>query len=111
MFARSVTMRLKPNMVTDFNNTLENEILRLLRQQKGFRDELVLVTQNGTEAVGISLWDNKENAEAYQKEAYPEVQKLLSKVIEGTPQVQTYEVPISTFHKVAAGAGGSGSGR
>jgi|SRR5215469_2932967 len=111
MFARSVTMRLKPNTVVDFNNTLENEILPLLRKRKGFQDELVLVAQNGTAAVGISLWDNKENAEAYQKEGYPDVQKRLNKVIEGTPQVQTYEVPISTFHGVAAGAGSSRSGR
>ena len=109
MFARSVTMRLKPNAAVDFKNTIENEILPLLRQRKGFRDELVLVTQNGTEAVGISLWDNKENAETYQKEGYPDEQRRLTKVIEGTPQVHTYEVPLSTFQRVAAGAGGSRS--
>jgi hypothetical protein len=107
MFARIVTMRLKPNTIVDFNNTLENEILPQLRQRKGFRDELVLVAQNGNDAIGISLWDNKENAEAYQKEAYPDIQKRLSRVIEGTSQVQTYEVTFSTFHRVAAGAGGS----
>lgn len=109
MFARSVTMRLKPNTEVDFKNTLENEILPLLRQRKGFRDELVLITQNGTEAVGISLWDNKENAEAYQKEGFPDIKRRLTKLIEGTPQVHAYEVPLSTFHKVAAGAGGSRS--
>ena len=92
--------------MADFNNTLENEILQLLRQQKGFRDELVLVTQNGTEAVGISLWDKKESAEAYQRDAYPQVQKLLSKVIEGTPQVQTYDVATTT-QKSARGGGGA----
>jgi hypothetical protein len=109
MFARKVTMRLKPNTMVDFTNTLENEILPLLRQRKGFRDELVLVAHNGTDAVGISLWDNKENADAYQKEGYPDIQKRLTKWIEGTPQVQTYEVPLSTFHEVTAGAGGSRS--
>jgi hypothetical protein len=110
MFARKVTMRLKPNTMVDFKNTLENEILPLLRQRKGFRDELVLVAQNGTDAVAISLWDNKENADTYQKEGYPDIQKRLTKLIEGTPQVQTYEVPLSTFHhEVTAGAGGSRS--
>lgn len=109
MFAQSVTMHLKPNTVADLNHTLESEILPLLRQRKGFRDELVLVAQNGNDAIGISLWDSRENAEAYQKEAYPDVQKRLGKLIEGSPQVQTYEVPVSTFHRVAAGAGGSRS--
>ena len=102
MFARSVSMRLKPHSVAEFNKALENEILPLLRKQTGFQDELVLVSSNGTEAVGISLWDQKDNAEAYHRTTYSEVQKLLSKVIEGTPQVQTYEVSNSTFHKVAA---------
>ena len=104
MFARSVTIRLKPNSAVEFNRTFEKDILPLLQKQKGFRDEISLVASNGSEAVGISLWDQKENAEAYNRTTYPEVQKLLSKVSEGTPQVQTYEVGSSTFHKVAAHA-------
>jgi len=102
MFARSVTIRVKPNTIGEFNQTLENEVLPLLRKQKGFRDELCLIAQNGSEVVAISLWDRKEDAEAYQRGGYAEVQKLLSKVIEGTPRVQTYDVPLSTAHKQAA---------
>jgi len=102
MFARTVTIRLKPNGVTEFNRTLEKEILPLLQKQKGFRDEISLVASNGSEVIGISLWDQKEDAEAYNRTAYPEVQKLLTRVSERTPQVQTYEVGTSTIHKVAA---------
>ena len=102
MFARSVTIRLKSNSVAEFNRTLEKEVLPLLQKQRGFQDEISLVAANGTEAVAISLWDNKEDAESYNRATYPEVQKLLAKVSEGTPQVQTYEVGASTFHKVAA---------
>ncbi len=102
MFARSVTMRIRPNTVADLNKTVEKEILPLLQKQKGFRDELTLVASNGTEVMGISLWDQKQDAEAYQRTIYPEVQKLLSKVIEGTPQVQTYEVSLSTIHRLTA---------
>jgi heme-degrading monooxygenase HmoA len=102
MFARSVTIHLKSNSVAEFNRTLEKEVLPLLQKQRGFQDEISLVASNGTEAVAISLWDNKEDAESYNRATYPEVQKLLAKVSEGTPQVQTYEVGASTFHKVAA---------
>ena len=105
MFARTVTVRLKSNGVADFKKTLENEIVPLLRKRTGFQDEITLVAPDGNEAVGISLWDSKQSAEAYQKETYPEVQKLLSKVIDGTPQVKTYEVPISTLQKTVRGAG------
>ena len=104
MFARSVTIRLKANSSVEFNRTMEKDILPLLQKQKGFRDEISLVTSNGSEAVGISLWDRKEDAEAYNRTTYPEVQKLLARVSEGTPQVQTYEVGTSTFYKTAAHA-------
>jgi len=104
MFARSVTVRLKPNSAVEFNRTMEKDILPLLQRQKGFRDEISLVASNGSEAVGISLWDRKEDAEAYNRTAYSEVQRFLARVSEGTAQVQTYDVGSSTFHKVAAHA-------
>src|SRR5260370_15997574 len=102
MFARSVSIHLKPNSVAEFTRTIEKEIIPLLRRQKGFQDEITLLAPAGLEATAISLWDAKENADAYNRGTYPEVQKALTKVVEGTPQVQTYEVSNSTFHKIAA---------
>ena len=107
MFARSVSIRVKPNSIAEFNQTFKYKILPLLQKQKGFKDELALVAPNGSEVLAISLWDRKEDAEAYQRAAYPEVQKLLSEVIDGAPQVQTYEVSASTIHKVGAYSGAS----
>jgi hypothetical protein len=102
MFARSVSIRLKPNSVAELNRLIETEALPLLRKQKGFQDEITLVAPNGTDAVAISLWHQKENADAYSRDAYPGLLKNLAKVVEGTPQVQTYEVASSTAHKLAA---------
>ncbi len=104
MFARNVSMHLKPNSVAEFTKALENEVIPLLRRQKGFQDEITFVASGGLEAVGISLWDQKENAEAYNRGTYREVQKALAKVVEGTPRIDTYEVSNSTFHKIAAKA-------
>jgi hypothetical protein len=102
MFARNVTFRLKPNSVTEFTQTIEKQIIPMLRKQRGFQDEITFVIPGGTEAVGISLWDQKESAEAYNRGSYPEVLSALAKVVEGTPRVQTYEVSNSTFHKISA---------
>ena len=102
MFARSIFIHLKPNSVAEFTRLIETETLPLLRKQKGFRDEIAFVAPYGREAVGISLWDQKENAETYERGTYAQVLKGLAKVIEGTPKVQTYEVCNSTFHKIAA---------
>jgi heme-degrading monooxygenase HmoA len=102
MFARQVTLKLKADSIAEFPRTIENNILPLLRRQKGFRDEITLVNPERSEAVAISLWDTKEDAEAYSRTAYPEVAKALSEVLIGTPTVQTFEVGSSTLHKVAA---------
>ncbi len=102
MFARSLSIRLKPNSVAEFTQLIENESVPTLRKQKGFQDEITFVVPGTTEAVAISLWDKKESAEAYSRDAYPGVLKALGKVVEGTPQVRIYEVCTSTFHKIAA---------
>jgi hypothetical protein len=101
MFARNVTIRLKPSSSVAFTKQIENETIPTLRRQKGFQGELMLLAPSGAEAVAISLWDNKENGEAYARTGYPEVLKSLNKFVEGTPTVQTYEVAHSTFHKIA----------
>ncbi len=104
MYTRNVSMKLKPNSAPEFVRTLEKEVIPLLRKQKGFRDEISFVAPERNEAVAISFWDKKENAEAYNREKYPEILKALSKVVEGTPRVETFEVANSTSHEIAASA-------
>ncbi|HUX10374.1 MAG TPA: hypothetical protein VMW51_06995 [Terriglobia bacterium] len=104
MFARSVSMHLKAGSVAEFTQTINDEVIPLLRKHKGFLDEIVLAAPSESEAVGISLWDRKESAETYNRDTYPEVQKVLAKVVEGTPAVRTYEVTNSTFHRIAVRA-------
>ena len=102
MFARNVSIHLKPNSSVAFTKQIENETIPTLRKQEGFQGELTLLAPGGTEAVAISLWDTKENADAYARDGYPEVMKNLNQFVEGTPKVQTYEVANSTFHQIAA---------
>ena len=102
MFARNVSIHLKPNSSVAFTHQIENETIPTLRKQAGFQGELTFLAPGGTEAVAISLWDNKESADAYARAGYPEVLKNLNKFVEGTPKVQTYEVANSTFHKIAS---------
>ncbi|MGA7755037.1 MAG: hypothetical protein WCB05_19565 [Candidatus Sulfotelmatobacter sp.] len=104
MFARNISIHLKSNMLSDYTRSLENEILPLLRKQKGFKDEITLSNPGSLEVVAISLWENKANAEAYNSNIYPEVLKTFARMIDGTPKVQTFESVTSTFHKVALAA-------
>jgi hypothetical protein len=102
MFGREVTMKLKPNSASELARIADNQIIPILRKQKGFRDETTLIAPERSEAVANSFWDTKEDAEAYNRTAYPDVLKTLSNVIEGTPTVRTFEFANSTFHKSAA---------
>jgi hypothetical protein len=104
MVARSVSFHLKPGRAAEFTQLLDKDVIPVLRKQKGFQDEITFLVAGGTEALGISLWDLKANADAYDRGAYPQVLKALSTVIDGTPQVRPYEVSNSTFHKIASHA-------
>ena len=104
MFARNVSVNLKTNTLAEFTKAMESEILPILRKQKGFQDEVTLCVPGGREVVAISFWDQKENAEAYNSTAYPEVLKILGKFIDGTPHVRTFDVVSSTLQKRAAHA-------
>lgn len=101
MYARHVTCNLKPMKRQELTQVFEREILPLLQRQKGFNEEIAFVDQDGKQALAISLWESKENADTYSRETYPQVLKTLERLIDGTPQVRGYEVAFSTFHKTA----------
>jgi len=92
-FARNVHFQVKSGKQEEFTNLFEKEVLPILRKQDGFREEVTLV--NPTGALGISLWDDRKSADAYQTATYPSVLAKLTNVIEGTPKVETYETASS----------------
>jgi hypothetical protein len=102
MHARNVAFSLKANTADEFTRTIEKDVLPVLRKQNGFKDIITFVSAGRNEAASISLWDKKESAEAYDRNTYPQVLKSLDKVVEGTPEIGTFEVSNSTFHNIAA---------
>jgi quinol monooxygenase YgiN len=101
MFTRIVSMQLKPNARKEFIELFEKEIIPTLRKQQGFREEILSTDPGGPEVVAISLWESKQNAETYSQTTYPELLKMLAKVVEPNPRVKTFEVAYSTLHKTA----------
>ena len=102
MFGRNASFRLKSiNMSADFARALDSEVIPLLNKQKGFIDELVLANPGSLERIAISLWESRADAEAYKVNAYAQVLKILSKTIDGTPKIDTYEMVTSSLHNKA----------
>jgi hypothetical protein len=101
MFARHVTMQLKPSLAKEFTVTFKKEIVPLLKKQMGFVDELLLVSPGTMESVAISLWETKGYAEIYNREMYPRIQKMVEKFVEGVPFIQNFEEEYATFHEIS----------
>lgn len=102
MFARSVSIRLKPKGIAEFAWVIEKETIPRLRKLRGFQDEITFFVPGGSEAVEISLWDRKEDADAYGRKGSQRLLRALENVIEGDSEVRTYAVSNSTFHKISA---------
>lgn len=94
-FARNVHFQIKEGKEKEFTTLFENEVIPLLKKQGGFREEMTLLNEKGN--LGISVWDDRKSAEAFQTSVYPGILKTLGPVIEGTPTVDTYEVANSTL--------------
>lgn len=102
MYARHVTYTLKPNRREDFIKVFEKDIVPLLQKQNGFSDVITFISPDGKSLIAISLWERKENADAFGREIFPGALKSLTGLYEGTPEVRVYDVATSTFPKVAA---------
>lgn len=97
MFTRVVRMHLKPEGKKGFVQAIDNEAIPALKKFAGFEGEVAMVSSDGREAIGISLWDRKEHAEIYNQKGYAGVLKSLTKYTEGKPELRTYEVTNSTI--------------
>jgi hypothetical protein len=105
MFVRCVTAHPKPNMAAEASKVLETKILPILNKCKGFRDAMILTSPDQKETLGISIWDSKEYAEAYERSSSAEVMRMMAPFSEGAPQVKTYDLTFSTGKMTAARAG------
>jgi len=97
MFARKVSVRLKPDSLRLFAGLMECKILPWLRKQVGFLDLIILALPDGSEVATISFWDQEANAQAHNSSGYPEVVQILEELLDGVPYVKTFEVVSSTF--------------
>jgi len=104
MFTRVVEVTSKTGKARDLTRTVNEKVLAILKNQTGFLDEITLVSdEDPNRILAISFWKSKEHADAYQREQFNRVTDVISNLIEGAPQVRTFEVETSTVHKIASG--------
>ena len=102
MLTRRDVMNFKPGSAAEVGRIFEGEIIPRLRGQKGMRHNDAFINTELSEAVLNSYWDTQESVEAYGLAAYPSALRALSEVLDGEPQVETFAISSSTFHRVTA---------
>ena len=59
MLARAMVIKVNQGCNAELSRTFEQEIIPLFRKEKNFRGLLAFTVPNGTEALSLSLWDQK----------------------------------------------------
>ena len=103
MFTRVVEMTSKPGKSQELANTINDKAVPILKKQRGFVDEIVLVSSGKPDQVlALSFWNEREDAEQYQREQYQRIHDTVRDLLETEPEIRTYDVYTSIAHKIAA---------
>jgi quinol monooxygenase YgiN len=67
-YLRIVSVKLKPGKLDEFKQLYESEIIPALQATKGCRHAYLTTPNNqGNEAISLTIWDRKTDAEAYER--------------------------------------------
>jgi len=102
MFVRVVEVKTKPGKAHEVCNTLHDKILSTLKAQKGFVDEVVLVS-DAEGILALSFWKSKEDAEQYSHHDFSKIHDLIQHLVHQKPKVHAFHVETSTYHKITKG--------
>jgi heme-degrading monooxygenase HmoA len=104
MFTRVVELTTKPGKNKQLSDTINDKVLPILKKQKGFVDETVLVSdKEDNRVLSLSFWNTKKDAEEYHRVQYEKVHEMVRHLLEAEPMIRTFDVHTSTTHRIAAG--------
>ncbi len=102
MFARTISIQLKVNEHKQFSELFHGKIVPSLRKQQGFRDVQLLVVPGAPEALAISFWNSREDADGFFSHIFPQLRENLSRFLERDLEMKNYLVAFSTSYKIAS---------
>jgi heme-degrading monooxygenase HmoA len=104
MFTRVVELTTKPGKNKQLSETINDKVLPILKKQKGFVDETVLVSdKEDNRVLSLSFWNTREDAEEYHRAQYEKVHEMVRNLLNTEPVIRTFDVHTSTTHRIAAG--------
>ena len=101
MFTRIVEITAKSGKAGELSRTVNEKVISILRDQPGFVDEIVLVSDDNPDRVlALSFWKTRQDLEKYGREVFPRVNDVIRNLFADTPQVRTFEVTTSTVREI-----------
>ncbi len=102
MFTRIVETITPSGKAEEFSRTYTEKVLPVIREQTGFVDGIVLVSQDNPDRIlTLSFWKTRQDADKYGRDVFPRMVDLLRNLTVGAPQLSTYDVTTSTAHNIA----------
>ena len=108
MFTRAVLINVKEGCEAELSRTLEQEVIPRFRRERDFRGLIAFILPDGTEALSLSVWDQKGSMGGIWARCFGALMAL-ARVVLGIPSVQIYEVSDSTFHTMEQKIGQAGA--
>ncbi len=93
MFARMIEFFPRIEMKEELLKTIRKEVLPILKKEHGFLEILPLIPDVKTEKIiGITLWNEKRDAERYERETYAKVEEILKPYMVAPVTIRHYTV-------------------
>ena len=91
MFARAVVIKVQPGCEVELTRTFEQEVIPRFLKEKDFCGLLAFSVPDGTEALSLSLWDQKETSRGFFTRSLGTLTALARAAL-GKPLVHVCEV-------------------
>jgi heme-degrading monooxygenase HmoA len=100
MFARLLEMTVKPEKKSEFLDKVREEITPILSQYRGFISIFQLeVEADSTKMYAITFWNEKQDAEKYEKENFAKVAAIYEPLLAKPALVRRCKVSETIYKK------------
>jgi len=95
MYARAVNVQLKSGKLDEAAYIVKDAIVPVLKQQKGFKGQLLLTQSDTGKAISINMWETEADLTVFETSAlYRELMGKLAGVLAGPPAGERYLVSV-----------------
>ena len=98
MFVRLTFVKFQPEKIEEVRRLYYDEVIPAMKEQKGLRFvHLLECLEAAGEAISITAWDNKANADTYEGSGlYQELVGKFQPFYSAPPELRSYEVTVSS---------------